>query len=122
MDLVEAVCAPAGDSPNLAAAVELDEIAPASIQLQIIGPEFGLVAPLVPIETGRQGVRRIARSPNPTRGEVASDHGVDFADGAVAHEFAGVPVDGHRALLRTSLHDSLVFVSCFNQSAPFGHG
>ena len=120
LDLVEAVRAPAGDPPTLAAAIELDELAPAIDQFQIKGAQLGLVAPLVPIEAGGEFVRRIARLPEAARGEVARDHGGDFADGALPHELAGVPVDGHRALLGAGLHDPFVFVGGFDQHASFG--
>src|SRR5208282_3216611 len=107
-DLIQAVRTPAADPPTLAAAIELEEIAPAIEQFQIKRAELGLVAPLIPIQAGGKLIRRVVWLPDPARGEIAGYNGVYFADGAIAHEFAGMPVDGHRALLRAGLHDPLV--------------
>jgi hypothetical protein len=87
----------------------------------VIGPEFGLVAPLVPVEAVGHGFGGLAGSS--ARGqEVADDHLLDFADLAAGHEVAGVDVDGHGALLGAGLEDALVAADGAGEDAALVDG
>jgi hypothetical protein len=88
------------------------------MQIRMIGPEFRLVAPLVPIETRRLGLLWLGR-PALRREEVAHDHLADVTDLALLHEATGEVVDRDRTLLGTHLQDALVVPGRFGKDLPF---
>ena len=107
LHLVQRVRPPAGHTPALSCAVVVPIPPPAMLQVGVIRPQLGLVAPRVPVQTLRHGHRR-ARNPRLRRFEVAGDHGVHKADCALPHQLAGVNVGRDRALLRAGLQHALV--------------
>ena len=86
----------------------------------MVGPQLGLVAPLVPVEPCGN---RLGQAGRPAHAglEVEGDDGEDLADRPLAHQLAGVLVDRHEALLRPDLEHPVVFLHRTDQVPALGH-
>ena len=80
------------------------------MQLRVIGTKFGLVAPLVPIESFRHG-RRIVPAHTLGMHLVVDDSShVDATDRASMKFFDAFANIGARSALRAMLHDAVVLL------------
>src|ERR1035437_8259122 len=88
------------------------------MQQGVVRAQFRLVAPYVPIQSFGDRLPRLESPLQPGK-VVADDDRLDRPGLTGADEFAGVPVDGNRALLAARLKNAVVLACGGDQRAPF---